>query len=268
MTPEDSGIPPAGWNDFRWIPYAGVDQWVGTRRFQNDVVHVSPYDPERGMMFALTDGLGLDAGAGKAAAVAMEAIRADFQNNPPMMELHRQALRMIGAAHKAVFNLNEDFKQRGLAPAGASAVCGLVRDRWMSFSSVGNVRIFLVRKGVLLQLNRDHLLSLEAEERDILRGEAPELDPEWAKRLTAFLGMDGLQKVDYQYTPVILVPRDRILVISSGLYGAVDEDEMAEIAGLPDPQQAAETLIQRIRGTNPASQSNISAAVIRIGPDR
>lgn len=243
---------------------AGVAQWRGTRQEQNDVVFVSGDDPARGMLIALADGIGLEAEAGAAARAAVDAIREDYLRKEPMDAFHRQTLRMIGGAHAAVRALNERNAASGHPPVGAAAACVLIRQRRLAFSTVGNVRIFLLRGGALLQLNRDHLLSLEAEERDILAGTAPDIDPEWAKCVTAFVGMDGLQKVDCQQTPVFLLPEDRVLVMSSGLYGVLSEEELAAIAGEGHPAEAAGAVVSRVRGAGLPSQSNVSLALVQM----
>ena len=169
------------------------------------------------------------------------------------------------SAHTAIRTLNDRNREKGISPAGASAACVLLRERLLSFSSVGNVRVFLIRAGLPLQLNRDHLLSLEAEERDILGGEAPEIDPEWALRVTSYVGMEDLQKVDCQHTPVPLIPGDRVMVISSGLFGALSEEELTRLAMSGPPQRAAEAIVQRIQSMNRESQSNVTVALAQIG---
>ena len=117
---------PAG-PDPRWVLTAGRAQWQGTRKEQNDVLFVSDNDPWKGMLIALADGIGMDADAGRAARAAVKAMQDDYQHAEPMAELHRETLRMIGAAHAAILNLNEDNRERGTAPAGASAAvaCGV-----------------------------------------------------------------------------------------------------------------------------------------------
>ena len=146
--------------------------------------------------------------------------------------------------------------------------CVAVRNRQACFGSVGNARVFLLRSGRLLQLNRDHLLSLEAEERDILAGKAPDVSPDWALRVTAYAGMDGLKQPDWQQTPIALKADDQLIVMSSGLYGVLEEEELCDVlTGMP-PQQAADEVIRRVKAKSQASQSNISLAVLRIGSRR
>ncbi len=249
-----------------WPVDTGFAQWQGTRDEQNDVGYISRNDPGKGLLLALADGLGINADAGTAAAVAVNAVKSDFERKAPTPEPHQQILRMLGAAHSAVRAFNESLTAKGEMAAGATLACALLRDGRLSFGSIGNVRLFLMRGGAMIQLNREHLLNLEAEERDILAGGAPDIDPEWAMRVTSYAGMDGLRQLDWQQTPIPLIPGDRVLLMSSGLYGVLPEGELAALlARAESAQAAANQIIGRIRAASPVSQSNISLAILQVG---
>lgn len=253
------------WRGHGIVPEAGGAQWPGTRKEQNDAFLISDYHAEKGMLVVLADGIGLDRNAGQAAKTAVSAVLADYSGKEPAKDLRRQTMRMLGSAHAAVRTVNEKNRERGHPATGVSALCALIQNQRLCFSSVGNVRIFLIRGGKMIQLNRDHLLSIEAEERDILRGEAPAVNPEWAKRVTAFLGMEDLQKIDCPQTPVFLIPGDRIMIMSSGLYGALREEELCALACGAPPEQASKDIIDRVREKRGTSQSNVTVVLIRIG---
>ncbi len=246
----------------------GAAQWQGTREVQNDVILTTQYDAERGILLALADGIGVGEEAGAAAETAVVAMRRAYEGGAALREMPQQLLRLMGGAHAAVRRANEQRMAQGEMPAGAALAGVLVRGSLAAVASVGNVRVFLLRSGLLLQLNRDHLLSLEAEERDILAGEAPETEPEWAMTVTAYAGMDGLTTLDYLQTPLRLVSSDRIVLISSGLYGVLPERELAEILSEADPQDAAERLIARVQAMNQPSQSNVSVAILKVSRRR
>lgn len=246
----------------------GAAQWQGTREAQNDVILTTQYDAERGILLAVADGIGVGEEAGAAAETAVVAMRREYEAGAVIQEMPQQLLRLIGGAHAAVRRGNEQRMEQGEMPAGAALAGVLVRGSLAAVASVGNVRVFLLRSGLLLQLNRDHLLSLEAEERDILAGEAPETEPEWAMTVTAYAGMEGLTALDYLQTPLRLVSSDRLVLISSGLYGVVPEGEFTEILSEADPQIAAERLIARVQAMNQPSQSNVSVAILKISRRR
>lgn len=246
----------------------GAAQWQGTREVQNDVILTTQYDAARGILLALADGIGVGEEAGAAAETAVVAMRRAYEADAALQEMPQQLLRLMGGAHAAVRRANEQRMAQGEMPAGAALAGVLVRGSLATVASVGNVRVFLLRDGLLLQLNRDHLLSLEAEERDILAGEAPETEPEWAMTVTAYAGMEGLTTLDYLQTPLRLVSSDRLVLISSGLYGVLPEGEFAEILSEADPQIAAERLIARVQAMNQPSQSNVSVAILKVSRRR
>ncbi len=251
-----------------WPPEMGYAQWIGTRECQNDAVYLSPADSPRGLMLALADGIGLDPVAGDAARAAVTAMRDEFEISDDGEPLDQIILRMIGGANARVRAMNEELDAKGELRTGATVACVVVRSRQASFGSVGNARVFLLRSGRLLQLNRDHLLSLEAEERDILAGRAPDISPDWALRVTAYAGMDGLKQPDWQQTPIALKADDQLIVMSSGLYGVLEEEELCGVLAGAPPQQAADEVIRRVKARNQASQSNISLAILRVGSRR
>ena len=50
-----------------------------------------------------------------------------------------------------------------------------------------------------------------------------------------------------------------------GLYGVLSEEELVRLAESGPPRQAAEAIINRVRGMGLSSQSNISAALAQFG---
>lgn len=246
----------------------GVAQWQGTRDRQNDVVWVTEPSSRQGMVMALADGIGTGQEAGDAAEAAVDAMNSAYAAGPPDEEPCRLLLRMLGQAHQRVRSLNGAQRQRGAPAAGAALAGVLIRDGMASVASVGNVRVLLYRSGMLLQLNRDNLLSLAEEERGILSGAEPDLRPEWGMTVTAYAGMEGLGTVDYMQTPLHLLSSDRIVLMSSGLYGVFPENELCRILSDPRAQSAADRLIARLRGCGGKDQSNASIAIVKVNRHR
>ncbi|MGN0746488.1 MAG: PP2C family protein-serine/threonine phosphatase [Aristaeellaceae bacterium] len=246
----------------------GAAQWQGTRDKQNDVLWTTPPDEPMGMAVALADGIGTGWEAGAAAEAVVDAMARTYFSGSPEEEPHHMLLRMIGSAHEQVRSMNSALRQRGEATGGAAVACVLIRGMRASVASVGNVRVFLYRAGMLLQLNRDHLLSLAAEERSLLGGEEPELRPDWTMTVTAYAGMEGLSTVDYTQAPLRLMPSDRLVLMSSGLYGVFPEGALCRILDDPRAQSAADRLIARMRAECHQSQSNASIIVLKVNRQR
>ena len=243
----------------------GHVQWAGTRQMQNDVLYVTGSAQGRGLLMALADGIGLDAEAGRAAAGAVSAVQKVYEAGKTDRPLHERLLQMAGSAHKTVLSMNQKLLDSGRPTTGATMALALVRGDRLATASVGNVRVFLMRQGCLLQLNRDHLLSLEAEERDILEGESPELDPEMAKMVTSYLGMEGIRQMDFMASPLRLCRGDTVFLMSSGLYGVLPEEKLAALLQGVNAQEACDRVIRAVRELRRESQSNISLIVMKAG---
>ncbi len=242
----------------------GFSQWKGTRPVQNDVIGIAGNDPRKGVLLSLADGIGTGEPAGMAANAAISAIRADYEHNRPDRELRAQVLRMMGSAQRQVMALNS-LRPPQTEAVGAAVACLLVRNGWMYSASVGNVRVFLVRCGRMLQLNRDHLQSLEAEQQDILAGVSPRLDPKMALSVTAYIGKEGLKELDFLQQDLRLLPGDSLLLMSSGLYGVLSEEEIVQAVEAGSPQKAADSVIDQMWAQRRESQSNASIAILNIG---
>ncbi len=251
--------------DSVWQGLTGAAQWQGTRPFQNDVTAVLRQGDGRGLCMMIADGIGTDETARMAAEEAIRAMSRAYSGLRPGPNLVTQVIGIAGSAHGAALRVNAQALDRGRMSAGASVGCVMIRGDQMALCSVGNVRVFLFRSGAMLQLNRDFLLSTETETRDVLDGEEPEVDPEMNLRVTAYAGKDGLDQLDWMTEPVQLMPGDRIVMMSSGLYGVLKEAEWGRLLLSRSPQEAAEQVIDRVKERRKQSQSNVSVVIFRAG---
>ncbi len=255
-------MPPAKTDPYMY--QTGSAQWIGTRELQNDVVYISNPDPQKGLVVAIADGIGLDQAARKAAGLAISTLREDYEHMASAPDISDQVLRMIGKAQKSVLEWNRSLLSRGELTTGATMACMLIREGRAGIASVGNVRTFLVRSGRILQLNRDHLLNLQEEMSSILAGEVPEIEAKMAMMVTAYIGMEGLKDVDFLQEPVRLQTDDCLLMMSSGLYGVLEEEELIKLAGTGPPGPAAIRVMDQVRRLQGESQSNASLVIVRV----
>ena len=130
---------------------------------------------------------------------------------------------------------------------------------------MGDSRIYLYREGYVNQLNQDHD-QLQAWMPDILEGRvsmAEAIRHPDGRKLTSFIGMGQLKYVDGSVNSIALEPGDRILLVSDGIYGIVDENRMADILKrCPDIDQAAAVIEQVIRESNSPHQDNYTAIIL------
>ena len=233
----------------------------GARRYQQDSHGMTPVMNGEGVFAIVADGMGgLSGGEQVSQQIVMQALNhmADITSAQVKIALPEMLSRVNGAVNKM---LGPD----GLYKSGSTLVAVLVvRDR-LRWISVGDSRIYLYRDGWMNQLTQDHDL-LQEWMPDILSGKrsyAEALaDPE-GKKLTSFIGMGELKYVDSCTSPIRILPGDRIVLMSDGVYNAVPAETMADILRKnPDVQRAAGMLHKAVRAAANPHQDNYTAEIL------
>lgn len=115
-------------------------------------------------------------------------------------------------------------------------------DDQLALINVGDSRIYQYRSGTLKQLSEDHSLVESMVRRGQITAEAALTHPQRNVVLRA-LGVDA--DVDLDAWTLRPVDGDRLVLCSDGLFNEVSGDQIAGIlAGHPDPQAAAERLVE------------------------
>ena len=79
--------------------------------------------------------------------------------------------------------------------------------------------------------------------------------------LTSFLGMGTLEHMDMPAAPLRLIPGDKLILMSDGVYNALSEAELTE-ALREAPGEAAEKLHQVIQEKGYTNQDNYTAVIL------
>ena len=202
-------------------------------------------DLERGL-FLVSDGMG----GQQAGEIASQAV---CQALP--QAIHAILRQLRDAPHRVVeLTLREmvlRFSQQlrdetahkaGLKGMGATLDLLWLRQDQAHLVHMGDSRIYLWRGGQLRQLSEDHsVLALLLKHGDIQPEEAAE-HPARGK-LSRFIGMDGEVYPDVFTLPVL--PGDRLLLCTDGLWGMVPDGKLAELLRAhPQPQAACQALVE------------------------
>lgn len=242
---------------------AGKAHGMGKRDYQQDCLGLTPVLEGQGLLAVVADGMGgLSGGEKVSQRILVKAL--DFGAK-------LTAERVDNALPEMVAEINEDVNAMlgadGIYKSGSTLIAALLLNDRMKWVSVGDSRIYLYRQGYLNQLTRDHDL-LQEWMPDILDDvltypEAIE-NPEHRK-LTSFIGMGTLRYMDQNLTPTRLLPGDRVLLMSDGVYGTVSEQEIAAILKeFPDVQQASDAIARQIESANLSYQDNYTVLIVGI----
>lgn len=237
----------------------------GAREEQQDCFAVSDEAlmSTHGLLAVVADGMGGLSDGDKVSAAAVQAVLDEFTMRPSTGE-PEQVLWSL--ARKAVQAVNRLLGPEGLRKSGSTLVMGLVRDGAFSFLSIGDSRICLYRHGILTQLNREHVyqndLALRAVNGELSMSEVFS-DPQ-GSGLTSFLGMGKLNQADLPAAPFRLLPDDKLLLMSDGVYNALSDQELTQ-ALQEEPEQAAQAIQAAIQAKNYANQDNYTAVILGCG---
>ena len=238
---------------------------IGRRDYQQDSFGQTAVLRNTGILAVLADGMGgLSGGERVSQKIVMEALT--FGSTLQANQVPTALPGMVAGINHAV---NQMLGPKGLYTSGSTVVSALITGNALRWISVGDSRIYLYRDGQISQLSRDHDL-LQDWMPDILEGKrsmAEALRDPNGRKLTSFIGMGELRHVDYNRTPIPLLPGDRVLLMSDGVYGTVSDAEMAAILrDCGSVQLAASHIGQRIIGAALPYQDNYTLIVLGYDP--
>jgi len=242
---------------------AGMAQTIGARKNQQDSLYCSDWkNPEalvtRGLLAAVADGIGGLSDGNLASGAAMKGMRARFLGGGSLGSMSDRLLELAATAQQEVLAVNASRTAR----SGSTLVTVLIQDGHMVFLSIGDSRICLYRSGALLQLNREHVLGRINREKQAF-GHAVDGSKK-PEALTAYLGQEGLQLIDRSLSPMRLVPGDKIVLMSDGVFGTISDAELINCLR-HEPQQAADAIIDAVEQHQKPHQDNATVLVVGIG---
>lgn len=237
----------------------GKAMTIGTRQVQEDDYGIC--QSSEGFLAVLADGMGKNYGGKVSARIAVDTMKEMFTNyqaaeNPAyfFQKAFRQVNREI---------LNELDDGRG----GASLSAVLVKDNFLYYAVVGNVKIAVYRNGNLVPLSTGHTIDMLVEDRfkegTITREDALTLLEN--KRLYNYLGQDGFQEIEFFDTPVKLKEKDIVVLMSDGLYEGIQWKTIEELlAGKKKCQQKAYEIIELINAGSRKEKDNASLVLVEV----
>jgi len=235
----------------------------GRREIQQDAVCISEHG-RRGFLAVLSDGIGGMEGGELFSKIATDEMAKGFETGNIAGDLcNRLEMLYESARSKAL-----EFKDTQRIDGGATVVAVLIRNDLCAFLSAGDSRIYLYRGGGLIQLNREHTYGKKLDEMAAL-GRIPREEARhniYRKALTNNLTEANDPDWDICARPFRVQAGDKIVLMSDGVFGALDDDMLAGLmSGAAD--QCAHRIIEAVRNRDMPRQDNNSAIVISLVKD-
>lgn len=202
-------------------------QGIGARERQEDsfafanVLDVTEIR-KKGMLAVVADGMGGMRDGKEASEIAIASIREAFEGMDREGDL---ALQLCSA----VFSAGDEVFCRLNGGGGSTLVACILYKEQLYFASVGDSYLYLKRGQQLIRLNREQNCRTQGYLETIRSGS---MEPsagrnhEEKEALTQFLGMEGMDEVDFVRRPFPLKEGDILLICSDGVGGVLSEQEI------------------------------------------
>lgn len=240
--------------------FVGKTHGIGGRSTQQDSFSVSPAElyEQNGVLAIVADGMGgLENGDKASQAAVISAMESFYQIAGTGTERLLQMLTVTKAA------VNTAKAELGTAECGTTLLMGLVQNGEFHYVSVGDSRIYLYRAGRLIQLNREHSYLFDQLHQAINGkiGMQEAFSDEKNGCITSFLGMQDIAHIDIPANPIPILPKDKFLLMSDGVYNALSQEEIC-LAMRHPAQDAAEAIGSFISTKNFQDQDNYTLVIL------
>jgi len=237
---------------------------TSTGRVRNSNEDAFGYRTDRGV-FVVCDGMGGAAGGEVASRIAVETVlrgMTDSGTGRGQESPHQTLHEAIAEANRAV--LERADQDTGLSGMGTTLVV-LVLEPGPApglalIAHAGDSRCYLLRRGRLQRLTRDHSLVDEQIRLGTMTQEEAERSP-FRSVITRAIGTQPTVNEEAQEIP--MEAGDRFLLCTDGLTREVDEEAIARILGAgPDLERTAQALVDAANENG--GRDNVTAVVVQV----
>ena len=236
---------------------------IGTRKYQQD--SYACIETPSGCLAVVCDGMGGLEGGEKASSLVVRNLLEDYIR---LTDGDIRRFLKVGAIKldKKVFHIAGDNGEA--LGAGTTLAAVHVLDGRMSWVSVGDSKIYVLRSGELHCIVREHnyrLLLNEMLSNGKLTKEQYHAEEGQAEALISYLGIGELSLMDTDEKPLQLLAGDMVILCSDGLYKSLSEDKIKAVIADNDfdLQRAANELTATALRTAARGQDNTTVILLR-----
>lgn len=243
----------------------GNAQHIGSRSTQEDSFGFSnlsddDYISKHGVCAVVSDGMGGLSDGRKVSEYAVLKTLDFFDTLDTSKPIWEEAEGFIQRINTEVCNV---YCENGRPGAGATLVILIIRGDKAYWCTVGDSRIYLLRRGHLYQINEDHDYRNQLLERYI------EEEISWKQvvsdrqggALTSYIGCPSIGRIDRNIRAFSLEDGDRFLLMTDGVYRALSEDEILQRKNM-QPQKMCDRLIEAASDKKLPGQDNMSLLIV------
>jgi protein phosphatase len=244
--------------------------------YQISSYRISESDETPVLLTVVADGIGGHKAGEIASRIAVATIVtavAESDGTDPLWVLKSALLE---ANHSITSEAGDDDSRKGM---GSTVACVIIIDSALYITTLGDSRIYLIRDGIIRQLNVDHTWVQEALDVGVINSEEARSHPR-RHLIRSYLGSSDPIKPDLRLylddkenqeqakanQGLPLIPMDQILLCTDGLTDLVADEELQEILqkeGDHDEHLQQMVDLANLRG----GHDNITVALIQVPDD-
>ena len=243
--------------------------------FQISSYRISESDDTPVLLAVVADGIGGHKAGEIASSIAVATIVSAVTESDGTDPLWVLKSAMLEANHSITSEAEGDDSRKGM---GSTVACVIIIDHALYITTLGDSRIYLIRDGVIKQLNVDHTWVQEALDVGVINSEEARSHPR-RHLIRSYLGSSDPIRPDLRLylsdkenqeqakanQGLPLIPMDHILICTDGLTDLVADQEIMDILQKEGSQE--DHLQQMVDLANlRGGHDNITIALIKV-PD-
>lgn len=214
---------------------------------------------QKGILLILADGMGGRAGGEIASKVTVETIMDEFYSSESSSISESLNTALLKANDEIISRGDADRSIQGMA---STAVAAVIKKDKLYCASVGDSRIYLIKKNEIIRLTEDHsIVAGLVRAGYITEEEAPSYPG--GNVITRAIGLKPDLKVDVSEKGLKIKPGQYVMLCCDGLHKDIpDEDILTVFNDLKEPQVICEELVKK--ALEKGGDDNITVLIARI----
>ncbi len=241
---------------------------IGKRKGQQDSFGVSDITNKelcgrKGILAVVADGMGGLKGGDEVSSNIVLQFLQKFSVMSASQSAENELTRILDETVESINN--KLISENALKKSGSTLISVIVRNKTLSWVSVGDSRIALYRNGKITDLNQKHIYAVELEEQvrqKLITPQEAANNPEKDK-LTSYIGMGSLKYVDKSVRPMPLISGDKIILMTDGIFNTLSDAKIEALLQLPTDKIGFAIEKEVLSAGNPY-QDNFTAVVLEI----
>lgn len=244
------------------MEYAAISDRGIIREQNEDYYNIVLDTNGKPLAFIVADGMGGHAAGDVASRIAVEAISKEIghqmNNNPQNCSVEKILEKAVLGANEEIYQYA--FRNLNGSSTGTTLTAGLLHSGKLTIAHIGDSRFYLIRKGVIGKMTRDHSFVGELVEKGILDQEEAKTHP-LRNQITRALGYEKQVQIDFFELDV--EKDDIYLFCTDGLTLKITSDELLSM--LANQKDLKEILSHMVEVANRrGGEDNITAIVVKI----